>query len=107
VAYAALVDAASNVVYRYVAVGAGGTILTSTDGATWTAQPSLTNNDLTAITYGGQFVAVGKGGVIFTSLDGLTWEARASGTTNDLTAVTRTVSGYAAVGALGTYVTSY
>jgi hypothetical protein len=107
VAYAALVDADSNVVFRYVAVGAGGTILTSIDGTTWTAQATVTTNDLTAITFGGQFVAVGKGGVILTSLDGLAWETRTSGTTNDLLAVTRTVSGYTAVGTSGTNVTSF
>lgn len=107
VAYAALVDAASNVVYRYVAVGAGGTILTSTDGTAWTAQAPATTNDLTAIAYGGQFVAVGKGGVILTSLDGLTWETRTSGTSSDLNAVGRTVSGYTAVGVQGTNVSSF
>jgi hypothetical protein len=95
------------VVFRYVAVGAGGTVLTSLDGTTWTAQAPLTTNDLTAITFGGQFVAVGKGGVILTSLDGLAWETRTSGTTNDLLAVTRTVSGYTAVGTSGTNVTSF
>lgn len=107
VAYAALVDANSNVVFRYVAVGAGGIILTSIDGTTWTAQAPVTTNDLAAITYGGQFVAVGKGGVILTSLDGLAWETRTSGTTNDLSAVARTVSGYKAVGAQGTNVSSF
>lgn len=107
VAYAALADSASNLVFRYVAVGAGGTVLTSIDGTTWTAQAPVTTNDLTAITYGGQFVAVGKGGTILTSLDGLAWETRASGTTNDLTAVSRTLSGYMAVGAQGTIVTSF
>jgi len=107
VAYAALADSAGNVVFRFVAVGAGGTILTSIDGTTWAALAPPTASDLNAVTFGGQFVAVGKGGAILTSLDGLAWTVRASGTTNELHAVARTVSGYTAVGALGTNVSSF
>jgi hypothetical protein len=107
VAYAALAGADNTVTNLYVAVGAGGTLLTSNDGTTWTARDSTTASDLTSIAYGGQFVAVGKGGVILTSADGVTWEKRTSGTTGDLDSVARTISGYTAVGPLGSNVSSY
>ena len=91
----------------FVAVGAGGTVLFSSDGTTWALQSAFTPLDLTAVVYGGQFVAVGKAGGIFTSQDGKTWQVRNSGTPNDLAAVARTLSGYSAVGAAGTNVTSF
>jgi len=51
----------------FVAVGGGGTILTSPDGITWTLQTSGTSNTLYGIAYGnGRFVAVGEN-VILTS----------------------------------------
>ena len=49
---------------------------------------------------------VGTNGAIYTSADGLTWQSQVSGTTNELTAITRTATGYIAVGAAGTYLTS-
>lgn len=112
VAFAALpseTPITSSTIYTYVfvAVGPAGTVLTSNDGATWTTRPPISTNDLTAVVYGGQFVAVSKGGGIFTSPDGITWQARTSGTTNDLAAVARTLSGYTAVGAAGTNVSSF
>lgn len=91
----------------YVAVGANGTVLRSSDAATWTPLAPLSPHDLTAVVYGGQFVAVGKSGVIFTSTDGTSWTARTSGTTADLLAVTRTLTGYTAVGAAGTNVSTF
>lgn len=91
----------------YIAVGKAGTVLTSPDTLTWTVQPPFTSANLTGVTYGGRFVAVGEGGVIFTSLNGVTWEARASGTTSDLTSVVRQLSGYTAVGAAGTNVSTF
>jgi photosystem II stability/assembly factor-like uncharacterized protein len=52
----------------FVAVGARGTILTSSDGANWTKQTSPTDDLLIAVTYGnGIFVAVGRYGTILTS----------------------------------------
>lgn len=106
VAYAGLVED-SGVVNRFVAVGSGGTVLTSDDGLLWTTRASAAENDLSAIAYGGQFVAVGKTGAIATSSDGITWQARVSGTTKDLTAVARTLTGYTAVGAQGTVVSTF
>jgi len=76
----------------YVAVGATGTLLYSTDGVTWyrTASP-LPTIDLKAVTYGGLdangygvFVAVGNGGTVLTSEDGITWTQQTS--TNILSA---------------------
>jgi hypothetical protein len=46
----------------FVVVGSGGTILTSSDGVTWTQRTSGTSNRLYGVTYGnGTFVAVGGG----------------------------------------------
>jgi len=51
-----------------VAVGDGGTILTSPDGVSWTERDSGTSNWLWGVTYGnGTFVAVGDYGTILTS----------------------------------------
>ncbi len=66
----------------YVVAG-GGTLLTSTDGATWTLQ-SMNCAPITDIAYGNNlFVAVG-GGPILTSSDGVHWnpDSAASGVSN-------------------------
>ena len=53
---------------RFVAVGNGGTILTSPDGVNWTRRTSGTRSWLGGVTYGnGTFVAVGEEGIILTS----------------------------------------
>lgn len=58
----------------YVAVGYSGTILTSTDGITWTQQASNTTQNLYGVAYGnGLYVAVGNVGTILTSPDAITW----------------------------------
>ena len=47
-------------IYKFVAVGSSGTILTSTDGTTWTSRTSGTSEHLMGITYGNStYVAVG------------------------------------------------
>lgn len=52
----------------FVAVGEGGTILTSPDGATWTVRSSGTSHSLGGVTYGNKtFVAVGDSGTILQS----------------------------------------
>ncbi len=62
---------------RYVAVGRAGTILTSTDGSTWTAQPSIPPLGFNRIVWNGSlFLAAGFGGNVFTSPDGLAWTQR-------------------------------
>lgn len=72
---------------RFVAVGAGGTILTSTDGSVWTKGTSGTTCDLRSIASNGSgFVAVGNSwnsttkqseSAIRISSDGVTWSAGA------------------------------
>jgi len=70
-------------------VSLGGTILTSSDGTTWTERTSGTSEYLRGVTYGnGLFVTVGWEGTILTSSDGTTWDNRTSGTTNTLYGVT-------------------
>ena len=67
---------------QFVAVGFGGTIVTSTDGVSWVQRESGTQNYLKGVAYGnGQFVAVGDGydpatgenmnSAILTSVDGV------------------------------------
>jgi hypothetical protein len=52
----------------FVAVGDGGSILTSPDGVNWTEQTSEANNQLNGVAYGnGTFVVVGESGAILTS----------------------------------------
>jgi hypothetical protein len=66
---------------KFVAVGLGGSILTSPDGVAWTDRKvamTLYGSDGLAIIYaGGTFVLGGSN--IFTSPDGVTWTQRASG----------------------------
>jgi hypothetical protein len=62
---------------KFVAVGDGGLVETSTDGGSWTKRSSGTIYNLYAITYGGGlFVAVGYHGIIISSPDGTTWTQR-------------------------------
>ena len=50
----------------YVAVGSGGTILTSSDGTTWTSRTSGTSNTLNGVTHANTtFVTVGTSGLRF------------------------------------------
>src|SRR5439155_10798304 len=70
----------------FIAVGDSGTVLTSSDGVSWTAQRSGTQDRLRAVTYGnGAFVAVGGeslattcSATIVTSSDGHAWTRRNS-----------------------------
>jgi len=72
-----------------VAVGQSGTILTSSDGTSWTSRTSGTSIKLMEITFGNStFVAVGQEGTILTSSDGTSWTSRTSGTSKGLLAVT-------------------
>jgi hypothetical protein len=67
---------------RFVAVGDFGTVLTSTDGLSWSVQDPLGGPGLRKVTYGnGLFVSVGDAGTILTSSDGSNWTAQVSGTT--------------------------
>ena len=65
----------------YISVGDNGTILTSSDGSTWTSRTSGITNRNWGVTYGNStFVAVGVSGTILTSSDATTWTSRTSGT---------------------------
>ena len=87
---------------QFVAVGAAGTVLTSSDGNSWTAQSSGVGNDLYGVGYGaGQFIAVGTGGTIVTSPNGVNWTVRNSGVANNLFAVSYGNEFFVAVGAGG------
>jgi len=62
----------------FLATGANGTLLTSTDASVWTLQISNTPNALRGATYGtgsagASYVVVGDSGTILTSTDGTSW----------------------------------
>lgn len=77
----------------FVAVGAAGTLLTSPDGLTWTAQTSNTNNSLRHVAFGvpsagvGTYVAVGDAGAIVSSTDASNWTAQSNPTTQSFYSV--------------------
>lgn len=70
----------------FVAVGDGGTVMTSPDGDTWTSQTAAASNNWESVTFGGGlFVAVsisGTGNRVMTSPDGVTWTSRSSAADN-------------------------
>jgi hypothetical protein len=96
----------------YVAVGASGTLVTSSDGISWSTPASSdyvqTVNNLNAITYGnGTFVAVGDNGWTVHSTDGVHWTSISSGITlNNLEGIVYADGQFVAVGESGTIVTS-
>jgi hypothetical protein len=62
---------------QFLAVGGGGSVLTSADGDVWASQNSQVNIDLESVTWtGSQFVAVGGNTTIVTSPDGAAWTVR-------------------------------
>jgi len=98
-----------------VAVGDSGTILTSPNCTTWTAQTSGTANTLRGVAHKWwaspcSLIAVGDHGTILTSSDGSSWTFQASGTHANLYAVTYIpkypVGYFIAVGDSGTILTS-
>src|SRR5690606_19716975 len=61
----------------WVAVGATGTILTSTNGTPWVGRASGTTSHLRGVAYGNDlWVAVGDSGTIRTSTNGTSWTSR-------------------------------
>jgi len=92
----------------YLAAGASGTLLLSTDASSWTAQNSGTTNTLYAVASSGGnlYLAVGANGTIISSSDGKTWVTVNSGTTEDLFGLTYGNGNFVAVGANGTTLTS-
>jgi hypothetical protein len=90
-----------------VAVGKGGTILTSADGSSWVAQASGTGDWIYRVRYlGNQLIALGQNGMILASDDGAGWVRRNSGTTAWLTDVQWVDGTYFIVGSQGTVLQS-
>ena len=82
-------------------VGNSGTILTSSDGTTWTSRTSGSKGKLRAVAYGNDtLVVVGFSGTILTSSDGAIWTKRTSGTKAHLGNVTYANDTFVAVGNL-------
>jgi Abnormal spindle-like microcephaly-assoc'd, ASPM-SPD-2-Hydin len=85
----------------FVAVGYGGTIITSPDGLSWTTRTSPTTENLVTIVWSGsQYVVGGLQGALLTSPDGVTWTQRTSPTTNEINAIAW--SGTSFVGVINT-----
>lgn len=73
-AIAAAALLAQGVSAAIVAVGNGGTILGSVDGADWDSRSGPTSSNLYDVAHAdGRFVAVGASGTVLTSLDGHSW----------------------------------
>lgn len=91
----------------FFTAGDTGTILSSSDGITWTAHTSGTTNNLNGITHGNIYIAVGNNGTILTSSDGgNTWTPHTSGTSSHLRQVASVANLIVAAGDNGTIVTS-
>ncbi|MFC4598572.1 S-layer homology domain-containing protein [Cohnella hongkongensis] len=91
----------------FMAVGTGGTLMTSEDGIEWQSQSSGTSKFLTGIARSDDlWVAVGEGGTILASEDGSAWTVRASGVANNLNGVVYSGSRFVAVGDGGAIVHS-
>jgi len=100
---------------QFVALGIDGSILTSTDGLTWTSPSTISTSgaSMNAIAFGtvsgaGLYVTVGTGGSIFTSSDLVTWIPKVSNppNANELFGVAFLNGGFVATGANGTLLTS-
>ena len=91
----------------YVAVGEGGTVLSSVDSVTWVPRESGTSVRLTGVAFGTNgFVAVGEGSAglpstILSSVDGMAWTRRSCPVTNNLSSVCFDMGHYVAVGSRG------
>jgi hypothetical protein len=72
----------------FMAVGAHGTVVRSSDGQNWTRRLSNTTADLHDLTYGDElWVAVGASGKIVTSKDNSVFSLQSSGTEIDLNGI--------------------
>jgi len=90
---------------KFVVVGAGGTILSSTDGANWVDRTIGGPQELRSVTYGnGKFVAVGVSGAVRYSTDGDNWTATTA--PGNLNSVSYGNGLFAAVGESRTIITS-
>lgn len=99
---------ATNTTGTFVAAGASGSVVTSTDGGlTWgvpTSSLAIPNTvQINAVTYASQFIAVADNGSIYFSTDGVNWTLSTSTTpnTSNVYAVVHGLYDYSAVGAGG------
>ena len=98
----------------YVALGSDGSVASSTDGFTWTANAKIpAAGGMNGIAFGfvggvtGTYVAVGDGGQIFTSADLVTWtQVVVPGLTSDLKSAALVANNYVVTGSGGTLLTS-
>jgi flagellin len=91
---------------QYVAVGNNSTVLTSSDGVSWSSQtPSGISNNISSITWNGSQYVATNGGDILSSTDGVSWTQRYSGSLA-LTDVNWGDEQYIAVGGTSTLLTS-
>ncbi len=92
---------------KFVAVGADGSITTSTDGITWTSQTLTGGGLFYGVTYGnGTFVASGQGGAVVTSTDGSSWTSRTTPTSAMLYCAAYGNGTFVVVGMGGTVISS-
>jgi hypothetical protein len=86
---------------------AGGFILTSRDGNTWTPHRNTVYDDLFSVAYGnGRYVAAGEDGRVLSSPDGKVWTFRKSGSEERLFSVAYGAGLFVVVGWGGTILTS-
>ena len=84
---------------QFVAVGDGGLIATSPDGASWTQRESGETADLAGVAWSGsRYAAIGEEGTILVSDDGEAWRRGSVACDCQLTAVTWSGSRFIAVG---------
>jgi len=92
---------------QFVAVGSGGSILTSPDGITWTSRSSGNSHVFYGVIWGGtQFVVADGNGGILTSPNGVSWTTQVSNPNEPLYSVAWSGTTYVAVGFYGTILTS-
>ena len=99
-----------NIVYlgdRYIAVGDVGTVVTSSNGLSWTWRTVTNRIRLQGIAYGkGLYVITGMGGTILTSADAVNWTTQSSPTNVYLQTATYGNGRFVAAGTRGVIVTS-
>lgn len=82
-------NAITKAVDKYIAVGTGGMITTSSDGRSWSYGVSGTTASLNSVLYSSPtYIVVGASGLIRTSTDLINWTSRSSGTSNALNYIT-------------------
>jgi hypothetical protein len=92
---------------RFLSVGVGGEVHTSTNGETWAVKPSASSVELQAIVYGdAKYVAAGNEGVVQWSVDGGAWALGESGETTAITGLGYASGLFVGTGTNGLIITS-